>query len=158
MFRTSNQTFFELTKSFWGSLLRTVLILVIMGWTPASPSEWWSLSPAYLSSVRRLFLGMGMPSSSRASTSLSKSSWKNRWVSNWQPLTCHQLNVHQDLNQAHFVSCNSNLLQMDHLVTVQDPSWWIKDTHSICGRCTFQEMFWLMAFTGLDSNNIIIFI
>lgn len=62
------------------SLFSTVLILVTIGCTPPSPSpsNWWSLSPAYLSSAKRIFFGTGMPSSRRASTSLSKPSWKRK--------------------------------------------------------------------------------
>ena len=69
------QRFLENPEPSLHSLLSTVLILVIMGWTPpSSPSEAWSLSPANLSSARRLFLATGRPSSSRASTSWSNSS------------------------------------------------------------------------------------
>lgn len=56
-------------------LLSTVFILVIIGCTLVSPSDGWSLSPPYFSSIL-LFLGARRPSSRRASTSLSKSSWK----------------------------------------------------------------------------------
>ena len=68
-----------LNRQIHHSLFRTVLILVIIGWTPPSPSDGWSLSPP-LSSAGRIFFGTGMPSSSRASTSLSNSSWKSQWL------------------------------------------------------------------------------
>jgi len=70
-------------------LLRTVLILVIIGCTLVSPSDWWSLSPPYFSFSTLLVLGARRPSSSRASTSLSKSSWKkcHQILSSWGLLT-----------------------------------------------------------------------